>query len=63
MIKTTEKRIPRSYKIADKTYNKAKRRAKREKSAVANLVEGWITAYSEGYTVGIIGSQLNQNKK
>jgi hypothetical protein len=40
-----EKRKPRSYKIADKPYNKAKRRAKGE---LATLIEHLVTEFGNG---------------
>lgn len=44
-MKAIEKRKPRSYKIADKPYNKAKKRANGE---LATLIEMWVTQYSKG---------------
>lgn len=41
-----EKRNLRGYKIKDATYNKAMRRAKKEKTPLATLIEVWITSYA-----------------
>jgi hypothetical protein len=48
-------RTPKSYKISQDIYNKASMRAKKERTTVANLVEEWLTDYSNGYYVKSIG--------
>jgi hypothetical protein len=47
-MKAKIKRNQRAYRIADKPYNKAMKRAAKEKTTVANLVENIITAYADG---------------
>jgi hypothetical protein len=47
-MKAKEKRKPRAYKIADTPYKKAMRRAKKEKKALASLIEEVVVAYSDG---------------
>lgn len=44
------KRKPRTYKIKDTQYRKAKRRAKSENTNVANVVEHTVEMYGEGAT-------------
>ncbi len=43
-----EKRKPRTYKISDAEYNKAMKRAKKEKLQLAPMIEEVVTAYGEG---------------
>ena len=52
---STPTRTPKSYKIPQDIYNKASVRAKRERTTVANLVEEWLTDYSNGYSIKSIG--------
>ena len=40
------KRKPRSYKCLDKFYKKAQKRAKKEKTTVANVVESSVISYA-----------------
>ncbi len=48
-------RKPRSYKITDSDYNKAMKRAKKEKTPLASMIEEIIIAYGEGvYSVSFI---------
>lgn len=47
-MKAKEKRNVRAYKIADKPYEKAKKRATRNKSNLATIIEAFVTDYSEG---------------
>lgn len=46
--KETEKRHSRSYKCTDKAYKKAMRRAKKEKTTLANIVELVVFGYGNG---------------
>jgi hypothetical protein len=46
--KETEKRVLKGYKIRQSTYDKAMRRAKKERLALATLIEGWVRNYSNG---------------
>lgn len=41
-----EKRKLRGYKVKDATYNKAMKRANKEKTPLATLIEVWITSYA-----------------
>lgn len=41
-MKAKEKRNTHSYKIVDSAYNKVSRRAKKEKTTVANIVEDFL---------------------
>ena len=43
-----EKRKPRAYKITDTDYNKAMRRAKKEKAHLATMIEEVVYAYGDG---------------
>lgn len=47
-MKAKEKRKVRAYKIADKPYEKAMKRASRNKQHLANIIEAFVTDYSEG---------------
>jgi hypothetical protein len=47
-MKAKQKRIARAYKVADAPYNKAKKRATRNKQSLATIVEAFVTDYSEG---------------
>ncbi len=47
-MKAEEKRKARAYKIADKPYKKAMRRAKKDKVKLASMVEDFVFAYAEG---------------
>lgn len=46
-----EKRVPCSYKVTKRIYDKAMRRAKKEKLPLANLIEKVVDAYAKGYDV------------
>jgi hypothetical protein len=46
--KYSEKRQVRSYKIVDKFYFKAQKRAAKEKTTVANVIETCLMHYAEG---------------
>lgn len=47
--KFSEKRQVRSYKVVDKYYFKAQKRAAKEKTTVANVIEETIRLYAEGF--------------
>jgi hypothetical protein len=47
-MKAAEKRYSRSYKTTDKVYKKAMRRAKKEKSTLANAIEYFVELYADG---------------
>ena len=46
--KESEKRYSNSYKCTTKVYNKAMRRAKKEKIYLSNLIEDVVSAYAKG---------------
>jgi len=50
-MKVKEKRNARSYKIADKTYRKAMRKAKKDKTTLAVLIESYVVAYSKDMAI------------
>jgi len=45
-LKEKDKRYSNSYKCTSSTYNKAMRRAKKEKLKLATLIEVWVIAYA-----------------
>jgi hypothetical protein len=47
-MKAKEKRKARAYKISDKDYKKAMRRAKKEKTPLASMIEEVLIGYGEG---------------
>lgn len=47
--KLQEKRQVRSYKVIDKYYFKAQKRAAKEKTTVANVIEETVKLYAEGF--------------
>ena len=47
-MKAEQKRKPRAYKITDKTYGKAMKRAKKEKKSLATMIEDVVLCYSKG---------------
>ena len=50
-----EKRNTHTYKCTDKVYSYARKRAKKEKVPLANMIEEIVEAYSEGaFTVHFI---------
>ncbi len=49
-MKQAKKRNPRSYKITDSVYRKAMRRAKKERMALASIIEIAVATYSSGAT-------------
>lgn len=44
--KAKEKRVLKGYKIKQSVYDKAMRRAKRDKRPLANLIENFVTDYA-----------------
>lgn len=49
-----EKRNVRGYKVKDKYYNKAMKRAQKENGTVANLIENVIIGYASGMNVKLV---------
>lgn len=47
-MKAKEKRKVRGYKIADTKYNKAMKRAGKEKIPLATLIEDIVSGYADG---------------
>ena len=50
-MKAKEKRKARSYKIADKVYNKALRRGRKEGIPLASFIEQIVAEYADGWTI------------
>ena len=50
-MKELEKRYTNSYKCTSKVYNKAMRRAKKEKGYLSSLIEAVVIAYSYGMDI------------
>jgi hypothetical protein len=50
-MKKDEKRIPRSYKAKETPYKKAVRRAKKEGTTLANVIERTVERYADGLDV------------
>jgi len=48
-----EKRVNKGYKIKDSTYQKAMKRAKKERGQLAVHIEHWVQCYSEGLEINI----------
>jgi hypothetical protein len=46
--KQIEKRAIKGYKIKDSVYRKAMRRAKKDKTNLANKIELWVALYADG---------------
>lgn len=46
--KIKELRVGRAYKISDKPYLKAMKRASKNKEALATLIEEWVCQYANG---------------
>lgn len=46
-MKEKEKRIVKGYKITQTSYNRAMKRAKKDKVALATLIEIWVAYYSK----------------
>jgi len=53
-MKAKEKRYSNSYKCTTKAYNKAMRRAKKEKVFLANILEEAVGRYGNGYQLTAI---------
>ena len=51
--KKPEPRLLKGYKIKDTVYQKAKKRATKEKTPLATLIEQWVEGYSSGKVVDI----------
>ncbi len=49
-----QKRRQRAYKITDKHYDKAMKRAKRDKIPVATLVETFLMAYGDNALITFV---------
>lgn len=45
-MKVKEKRIVKGYKIKNSLYNKAKKRADKDKLKLATLIEIWVISYA-----------------
>lgn len=56
-----EKRSNKGYKVRDSLYQKAKRRAIREKKTLAQLVEEVVVMYAAGHMI-VIEPPKSQNK-
>lgn len=60
-MKATVKRNNRTYKVADKYYDKATRRAKKEKQLLAQVIEVCVMAYGnkdlELYYIDVHGNK------
>lgn len=62
-MKAKEKRKPRAYKIADSSYLKAMKKAKKEKTPLASMIEEIVTAYGNGgFTLSFIKPLTKKNK-
>jgi len=48
-----EKRVNKGYKIKDSIYQKAMKRAKKEKGQLAVHIEHWVQCYSEGLEINV----------
>lgn len=57
-----QKRKPRSYKIVDSAYNKAMKRAKKEKLELATMIEVWVLSYANGDSYFIDGLEPVKSK-
>ena len=51
--KKPESRLLKGYKIKDTVYQKAKKRATKEKTPLATLIELWVEGYSNGKYVRV----------
>lgn len=56
-MKAKEARKARSYKVTDKHYFKALKRAEKEKGHLANILENVVMAYSEGLVIKAVKKQ------
>ena len=62
-MKVEEKREPRSYKAKETPYAKASKRAKKEGTTLAELVETWVVCYAIGIDVCAVQSVESSNYK
>lgn len=46
-----QKRKPRTYKATNEAYESARKRAKKDKSNLSNIIENVVTAYAAGWDV------------
>lgn len=53
-MKAKEKRNNHSYKASDKIYQKAMRRAKKEKKSLSTQIEEWIKYYADGWNISAV---------
>jgi len=63
-IKSTTKRNSHSYKCLDAVYNKARKRAiKEKKTPLATIIESFVVAFSKGENITILHTEtgFNQN--
>jgi len=60
-----EKRYPRAYKIADRYYDKAMRKAQKNNKHLAQLIEDFVINYGSkrSYTITWVGEEKQSNKK
>lgn len=56
-----EKRIPRSYKLRASVYKKAMKRAKKEETTLAQIMEEVAIMYSEGKQLQATGYLFTSN--
>lgn len=49
-------RKPRAYKIEDRYYTKAQKRASKTVLPLASLIEQWVKLYSKGYSIGVVNT-------
>lgn len=56
-----EKRVLKGYKIRKSVYDKAMKRAAKNKMPLATTVESWVSCYADGISVGPIGNIVPAN--
>jgi hypothetical protein len=56
-METKTIRKPRAYKIEDRFYVKAQKRASTNVLPLATLIEQWVKLYSKGHSIGIVSSK------
>lgn len=54
-----ETRNVRTYKCTDKTYTKAKKKAKKDNTTLASLIERWVENYNAGSSGSYKGASYN----
>lgn len=59
-MKANTKRVVKGYKIQDAKYQKAMRRAKKEKLNLATLIEVWVNTYADRSDFFISGEDANK---